>query len=76
MMTYLEVLDFLYQQLPVFHREGKKAYKPGLDNIEKLCQLFGNPQNNLKCLHIAGTNGKGSSSHLMASILQEHGFKV
>ena len=75
-MTYLEVLDFLYTQLPVFHREGKKAYKPGLDNVIQLCQLLGNPQKDLKCLHIAGTNGKGSSSHLMASILQEHGFKV
>ncbi len=75
-MTYSEVLEFLYQQLPVFHREGKKAFKPGLDNIAKLCNHFGNPQKKLKCLHIAGTNGKGSSSHFMASILQEHGFKV
>jgi dihydrofolate synthase/folylpolyglutamate synthase len=76
MMTYAEVLEFLYQRLPVFHREGKKAFKPGLDHIQFLCNQFGNPQSRLKCLHIAGTNGKGSSSHLMASILQEHGFKV
>lgn len=75
-MTYAEVLEFLYQRLPVFHREGKKAFKPGLDHIQFLCNQFGNPQSRLKCLHIAGTNGKGSSSHLMASILQEHGFKV
>lgn len=75
-MNYVEVIDFLYQQLPVFHREGKKAFKPGLDNIIALCELFGNPQDHLKCLHIAGTNGKGSSSHLMASVLQAHGFKV
>lgn len=75
-MNYKEVIAFLYSQLPVFHREGKKAYKPGLDNILALCELFGNPQNDFKCLHIAGTNGKGSSSHFMASILQEAGYKV
>jgi dihydrofolate synthase/folylpolyglutamate synthase len=75
-MNYKEVIAFLYSQLPVFHREGKKAYKPGLENILALCELFGNPQIDLKCLHIAGTNGKGSSSHFMASILQEAGYKV
>lgn len=75
-MNYKEVIAFLYSQLPVFHREGKKAYKPGLDNIIALCELFNNPQNDFKSLHIAGTNGKGSSSHLMASILQEAGYKV
>jgi dihydrofolate synthase/folylpolyglutamate synthase len=76
MISYEEVINFLYVQLPVFHREGKKAYKPGLGNIEKLCQQLGNPQDSFKSLHIAGTNGKGSSSHFMASILQEHGYKV
>jgi dihydrofolate synthase/folylpolyglutamate synthase len=76
MMSYEEVLNFLYAQLPVFHREGKKAYKPGLGNIENLSAQLGDPQNAFKSLHIAGTNGKGSSSHFMASILQEHGFKV
>jgi dihydrofolate synthase/folylpolyglutamate synthase len=76
MMNYEEVLNFLYAQLPVFHREGKKAYKPGLGNIENLSAQLGDPQNAFKSLHIAGTNGKGSSSHFMASILQEHGFKV
>jgi dihydrofolate synthase/folylpolyglutamate synthase len=75
-MNYKEVITFLYSQLPVFHREGKKAYKPGLDNIIALCNRFDNPQNDFKSLHIAGTNGKGSSSHFMASILQEAGFKV
>ena len=58
------------------HREGAKAYKPGLGNIEALCNLMGQPQDSFKSLHIAGTNGKGSSSHFMASILQEHGYKV
>ena len=75
-MHYKEVTTFLYSQLPVFHRDGKKAYKPGLDNIIALCNHFGNPQNCFKSLHIAGTNGKGSSSHFMASILQEAGFRV
>lgn len=76
MMSYEEVINFLYAQLPVFHREGKKAYKPGLENIEQLAARLGNPQHAFKSLHIAGTNGKGSSSHFMASILQEHGYKV
>jgi dihydrofolate synthase/folylpolyglutamate synthase len=75
-MTYDEVIHFLYNSLPVFHREGKKAYKPGLDNIVALCEQLNNPHHSFKSLHVAGTNGKGSSSHFMASILQEHGFKV
>lgn len=75
-MNYSESISFLYAQLPVFHREGSKAYKPGLGNIEALCELMDHPQNSFKSLHVAGTNGKGSSSHFMASILQEHGFKV
>jgi len=75
-MNYSESISYLYAQLPVFHREGSKAYKPGLANIEALCELMGNPERSFKSLHIAGTNGKGSSSHFMASILQEHGYKV
>ncbi|RXK52424.1 bifunctional folylpolyglutamate synthase/dihydrofolate synthase [Aquirufa rosea] len=75
-MDYQEVIAFLYKQLPVFHREGKKAFKPGLGNIQQLCARLGNPQDSFPTLHIAGTNGKGSSSHFMASILQEQGFKV
>lgn len=75
-MNYSESISFLYAQLPVFHRVGAKAYKPGLGNIEALCELMGNPERSFKSLHIAGTNGKGSSSHFMASILQEHGYKV
>ena len=75
-MSYEEVINFLYAQLPVFHREGIKAYKPGLGNIEHLAERLGNPQHSFNSLHIAGTNGKGSSSHFMASILQSHGYKV
>lgn len=76
MTRFEEVINFLYAQLPVFHREGKKAYKPGLGNIENLSAQLGNPQKSFKSLHIAGTNGKGSSSHFIASILQDHGYKV
>ncbi len=75
-MNYEEVVNFLYAQLPVFHRVGKKAFKPGLGNIEQLAAKLGNPQQHFKSLHIAGTNGKGSSSHFMASILQEQGYRV
>jgi dihydrofolate synthase/folylpolyglutamate synthase len=75
-MNYEELVTFLYAQLPVFHREGKKALKPGLSNIKLLLEKIGNPQDQFKSLHIAGTNGKGSSSHFMASILQEQGYKV
>jgi len=75
MDTYSEVIDYLYSRLPVFHRVGSAAYKPGLDNIKALCTALGNPQDKLKCIHIAGTNGKGSTSHYLASILQSAGYK-
>src|SRR6185312_2251203 len=75
MNTYSEVIDYLYSRLPVFHRVGSAAYKPGLDNIKALCTALGNPQDKLKCIHIAGTNGKGSTSHYLASILQSAGYK-
>jgi dihydrofolate synthase / folylpolyglutamate synthase len=75
-MTYGEVLDYLFAQLPMFHRIGPAAYKPDLSNTIALCNLIGNPQNTLRCVHIAGTNGKGSTSHLIASSLQEAGYKT
>ena len=59
----------------MFHRVGSAAYKPGLDNIKALCTALGNPQNKIKCIHIAGTNGKGSVSHYLASVLQSAGYK-
>ncbi len=74
--SFSEVTEFLYNQLPYFQKQGQSAYKPGLKNIENLCELRGNPQNTYKTIHIAGTNGKGSSSHMVASILQESGYKV
>ena len=75
-MNYQETLDWLFQQLASFQRVGQSAYKEDLGNISALCSELNHPQNNFKSIHIAGTNGKGSTSHLMASILQEQGYKV
>jgi len=73
---YQEALEWLFKQTPNYQENGKKAYKPGLDNIKKLCDYWGNPQNKIKTIHIGGTNGKGSTSNMLASILQEAGYKV
>lgn len=73
---YQEAIDWLFVQMPNYQIDGQKAYKPGLDNITKLCAFFGNPQEKIKCIHIGGTNGKGSSSNMLASVLQEAGYKV
>ena len=75
-MTYQETIEYLYQQLPVFHRIGKKAFKADLNNTIKFCEHLDNPQHKFKSIHIAGTNGKGSSSHFLASILQSAGYKT
>ncbi|WP_266365955.1 bifunctional folylpolyglutamate synthase/dihydrofolate synthase [Tellurirhabdus rosea] len=75
-MTYSESIEYLYSRLPVFHRVGAKAIKPGLGNIIRLCQALGNPQEKLKYIHVGGTNGKGSSSHLLASVLQCAGYRT
>src|SRR5688572_30757218 len=75
-MTYQETLAYLYQQLPMFSRTGAAAYKKDLHNIKALCEVLGNPQDKLKCIHIAGTNGKGSTSHMIAAILQQAGYKT
>ena len=75
-MNYSETIQFLYAKLPAFQKLGKKALKPKLTNIISLCEALGNPQNNFKSIHVAGTNGKGSSSHFLASILMESGLKV
>ena len=73
---YQEAVEWLFVQMPNYQIDGQKAYKPGLENIIKLCAFFGNPQEKLKCIHIGGTNGKGSSSNMLASVLQEAGYKV
>ena len=75
-MNYPQTLEYLYSQLPMFHRVGPAAYKPGLDNTWALLELVGNPHEGLKTVHIAGTNGKGSTSHMMAAALQLAGYKT
>jgi len=75
-MRYTEALNFLYAKLPMFTRVGAPAYKSGLGNIEALCDALGNPENKFRSIHVAGTNGKGSTSHFIASILQEAGYKT
>jgi dihydrofolate synthase/folylpolyglutamate synthase len=74
--TYREAVEWLFVQMPNYQIDGQKAYKPGLENITKLCAFFGNPQEKLKTIHIGGTNGKGSTSNMLASVLQEQGYKV
>lgn len=75
-MNYDETLNFLYQQLPAYSRVGAAAYKEDIGNIKEMCSMFGNPQDSLRCIHVAGTNGKGSVCHMLASILQESGYKT
>ncbi|MBL7970962.1 MAG: bifunctional folylpolyglutamate synthase/dihydrofolate synthase, partial [Prolixibacteraceae bacterium] len=76
MKTYQQVLDFLYSQLPMFQRTGPAAYKDNLDNTIRLDVMFDHPHRSFKTIHIAGTNGKGSVSHMLASVLQEAGYKT
>ncbi|SHL74161.1 bifunctional folylpolyglutamate synthase/dihydrofolate synthase [Hymenobacter psychrotolerans] len=75
-MTYAETLEYLYSQLPMFQRVGAAGYKPGLQTTEKLAAAMGNPERQLRYVHVAGTNGKGSSSNLLAAVLQAAGYKV
>lgn len=74
--TYEEGLDFLFGQLPIFSRIGQDAIRPGLDNIKILCDHLGNPQHRFRSIHIAGSNGKGSTSHILAATLQACGYKT
>jgi dihydrofolate synthase/folylpolyglutamate synthase len=75
-MNYQQTLDYLYTRLPMFSRIGSAAYKADLSNTIKLCGELGNPQNKFKSIHIGGTNGKGSTSHMLAAILQTAGYKT
>ena len=75
-MTYKETIEYLYQQLPMFSRIGSAAYKTDLHNTIAICNALDNPQHKFKSIHIAGTNGKGSTSHMLAAILQEAGYKT
>lgn len=75
-MNYQETIDFLFSQLPVYQRDGESAYKANLDNTLALDHYFKNPHTQYLTVHIAGTNGKGSVSHLLAAILQKAGYKT
>ena len=75
-MTYAETLDYLFARLPMYQRVGKAAYKADLSNTHALMEFTGHPERGLKCVHVAGTNGKGSTTHFIASVLQEAGYKV
>ncbi len=75
-MNYPETLNWLFNQLPMYQLQGASAYKKDLTNVHLLMDYLGHPENQLQCIHVAGTNGKGSSSHMLASILQEAGYKV
>lgn len=75
-MTYPEVLDYLYSCLPMFHRVGAAAYKANLDNTHRLMELLEHPERAFRSVHVAGTNGKGSSSHMLAAIMQSAGYKT
>lgn len=75
-MTYQQTIDYLYASQPAFHLVGAAAYKPGLDNTYRLMAHLGDPHKQLRTIHIAGTNGKGSTSHLIAATLQAQGYKV
>lgn len=76
LMTYQETVDWMFQQLPMYQQLGSKAYRVDLSNIKRLTHHLKNPHKNFKTIHVAGTNGKGSVSHMLASVLQESGLKV
>lgn len=75
-MNYSETIHWLFQQLPMYQTQGASAYKKDLTNTVLLANHLGNPEEHLTCIHVAGTNGKGSTSHMLASVFQEAGYKV
>lgn len=75
-MTYQETLKWMFSQLPMYQNQGKSAYKANLENIIKLDNYLGRPHLNFQSVHVGGTNGKGSTSHMLASVLQEAGYKT
>lgn len=75
-MNYKETLDWMFNKLPLYQTQGATAYRKDITNTVLLAKHIGNPEHYLKCIHVAGTNGKGSTSHLLASVLQEAGYKV
>lgn len=75
-MTYKQTLDWMFLQLPMYQNKGKVAFNSKMDGINSLAAHLNNPHKKIKTIHVAGTNGKGSSSHMLASVLQEAGYKV
>lgn len=75
-MNYQETINWMFNQLPMYQLQGASAYKKDLTNTHLLIDYLDNPQEKIRCIHVAGTNGKGSTSHMLASILQEEGYKV
>lgn len=75
-MNYHQILEDIFARFPMYHKQGSSAYKEGLENIEELAQMAGNPQDKLVTIHIAGTNGKGSVAHLLSSYFQELNYKT
>ncbi|MBC7864083.1 MAG: bifunctional folylpolyglutamate synthase/dihydrofolate synthase, partial [Bacteroidia bacterium] len=75
-MNYSATLNYLYEQLPMFHRIGAAAYKADLDNTLAICKFLKHPEKKFKSVHVAGTNGKGSTSHMLAAVLQQCGYKT
>lgn len=76
MKTYIQTLEYLFSVLPMFSKQGESAYKKDLQNTLALCAFIGNPQDQFKTIHVAGTNGKGSTSHMLAAIFQAAGYKT
>ena len=76
MEKYNETLRWLFSKLPMYQRKGPTAYRPGLDSMHKLDKHLKHPHREFKSIHIGGTNGKGSTAHIIASVLQEAGFKT
>ena len=75
-MTYQQTIEYLFSRLPMYSRIGAAAFKKDLTNTITLCEHLGNPHHKFKCIHVAGTNGKGSVSHMLAAILQTAGYKT
>jgi dihydrofolate synthase / folylpolyglutamate synthase len=75
-MTYQQTLNYLITKLPLFSKIGTAAYKKDITNTVALCKAAGDPQNKTKTIHVAGTNGKGSTSHMLAAIFQQCGYKI
>ena len=76
METYAEITQWLFSQVPVFQQQGASAYKPGLDKMNAFISYLNLSQNPLQMIHVGGTNGKGSTSHMISSCLQELGYNI